>query len=254
MNYIYLETYKVETGLFPEITAEDDDNSISVPYPEKIVWDWYAKENPGMFIDACKYAEDPCQEWIENHYMISDINELYQYAKNHGCTFEKHQNTDGWTWITVSYTEEEKKPMTLEEKKTALIKFKENIYTLIAEVIFDITEAVQNTAFRQSEEDSRNIWPIINDWAWEFEYAYTYDPAYEEYEDSYYDALDYFLDPKLEEYEKHEYTVCFSKLGCYTVRAKDEYEARKLAFDNPEGIKWMDDAPVDMWTQTVKED
>lgn len=110
MNNIYLETYKIDTGFFPGLDENNVGESISVPYPEKIVRDWYAEKNPGQHINECREAEDPCMEWVNNYYIIPDISELYHYAEKHGCMFEKHtsENSRGTlVWFTVDYEEDE---------------------------------------------------------------------------------------------------------------------------------------------------
>ena len=92
---------------------------------------------------------------------------------------------------------------TLEQKKATLYTpFKNDpdvLTSRLSEVVFDLTELIQYTPYRDRMEDSRAVWQDVLAWAWEFEYEWTYN--IDQDNTPYGLEVQDFLDKKLKEEE-----------------------------------------------------
>jgi len=105
-------------------------------------------------------------------------------------------------WFTDE-EEPEEEPKTLEEKKAWLLKEfdvkTEDLISLISEVVFDIMCNKPEDLF-DYDKDSRNIFFDIRDWAWEFQFDWTYNKWEEGYD--YFEKVDTFAQKKFNDYMK----------------------------------------------------
>lgn len=132
--------------------------------------------------------------------------------------------------------------MTINEMQKELMQTynREDLMSLITEVVFDITEFIQNTRYRNEQEDSRDVRREVVNWAWEFEYLYTY--VYNENDDDYLLRLEGFVEKKLKKYEApaQTYKVYFTdrREGWVLVEATCEEDAMQFARDNVSQVTW----------------
>lgn len=95
MTYYNLATYNATTNLFRWGFYETDcDQSSYIHYPEDVVRAWFKENTPAQSPDA-EYEKDPCEYWVNHLYMISDIDDLYAYAKEHGYSWERNLTIAG---------------------------------------------------------------------------------------------------------------------------------------------------------------
>ena len=92
MEYYNLTTYNMTCNLGRWYAFSPNDNSeytTDLQYPKEIVRKWLEESRLAENYNGCKEADDPCEEWVNNYYMISDIDDLYAYAKDHGCKWTR---------------------------------------------------------------------------------------------------------------------------------------------------------------------
>ena len=88
METYNLATYNRTSNLYRWYVnyPDNSDEHEYLPYPEDIVRKWFAEEGRYFYLSE----EDPCDYWANNLYTIGEIDDLYRYAKDHGCTWTRH--------------------------------------------------------------------------------------------------------------------------------------------------------------------
>ena len=76
----------------------DSDGSEYLPYPEEIVRAWFKENSKSLLSPTSLYEDDPCDYWANHEYMISDIDDLYEYAAKHGCAWDHSYTIKGKTY------------------------------------------------------------------------------------------------------------------------------------------------------------
>ena len=250
-----LSTYTSISGLYP--VPEDENRYFDfdeyVPYPEDIVKAWFATANVG---------EDDLERWLHETYMLSDTEDLFAYAKEHGCKWERNFILCGNHLTLTEMKEEFKHDMGIhpdesnvaadsfwkwindlidcrvltEDKITVAYtpvkekKSSKNSIPLLTEAVIEIIDVIdyEFKAFRESFEDSRDFNYMISQWA--EEYLDWWDKEEEAGTDhSYLDEIWNFVEKKARAEATHTYRVWYTMSGYAEVKACSEEEAKLLA-------------------------
>lgn len=97
MKTYKLATYNRTSNLYRwwANCPNESDDSEYLPFPEEIVQRWFAEEGVvGRYYHLIE-QRNPCEYWANHLYMISEIDDLYHYAKDHGCTWTRYFSIGG---------------------------------------------------------------------------------------------------------------------------------------------------------------
>lgn len=173
MKYYNLATYNQTSNLYQWWANNPNGGDAEyLPYPEDIVRRWFAEEGVSNSYAQLKGQRDPCDHWANYLYMTSDIDDLYHYAKDHGCTWtriltiggkkytlddlakvfegdidigdpygKRDDNTPFWDWINSLHT------LNVVEDNYVVCDIKKNKYT----VSFAMTGRVEVEAASEAE-------------------------------------------------------------------------------------------------------
>lgn len=106
------------------------------------------------------------------------------------------------------------------------------------EVVFDITSQCYTKLMEYWEDDSRQVWAVISEWAEEFENWWNTLSEDEQDRRDYMLSVEEFAEKKLREQTLKEYHVNLEKVlsRWFTVKAENEDEAIELAAEQAEDI------------------
>lgn len=267
MKDIMMTIWRAATNLYTRTECEND-NLVEAPFPEELVRQWYyetgfdSTQSFRMWLDykadayytdsLLTFAKSKGYKLIRNFqlgdrtYTLEDLWKVY----NNNIAMNDEGFTDyPFDWyctlldlgmkeldLTYSWTDEKEKPLTLEEMKEALRNhFKDNpdhLITRISEVVFDITDyAYCHPKFKENvpDNDSREEFQNILEWAWEFEYDLVSHDRQNEIFYDYLSSVEDFAEKKLKDYFSRTYTVVYQMTGRVEVKASSAAEARMMS-------------------------